>query len=132
MKKIVIDTNAYTRLLAGDQEILKVLAQAESVYLPVFVMGELLAGFRGGTRESENRKLLDDFLGREIVLLVPATMKTAEIFAELKHRLKKAGKPIPINDVWIAAQAMETGAFLVTYDKHFKQITGLLLWNIPN
>ncbi len=131
MKKIALDTNAYTRLLAGSREVLTVLSDAECVYLPVVVIGELLAGFKGGAREHQNRKLLDEFLERETVLMLPATIKTAEIFAEVMHRLKKAGKPIPINDIWIAAQAMESGAFLVTYDKHFENIAGLLLWNAP-
>jgi len=129
MKRVLLDTNAYTRLLTGDQEVLKALANAECVYVPVVVIGELLAGFKGGAREQQNRKLLDEFLERETVLMLPVTIKTAEVFAELMHRLKKAGNPIPINDVWIAAQAVEAGAFLVTYDKHFSSIAGLLLWN---
>jgi tRNA(fMet)-specific endonuclease VapC len=56
------------------------------------------------------------------------TLETAEIFGEIKDRLRRAGAPIPVNDLWLAAQAVETGSVLVTYDKHFSQVPGLRLW----
>jgi tRNA(fMet)-specific endonuclease VapC len=128
MKKILIDTNAYTKLCAGNERVLDALAVAETVYLSVIVLGELHAGFRGGANESANRKRLGTFLAKDSVRVLLADTESAEIFGEVKYRLKTAGTPIPINDVWIAAHAMQTGSFLVTFDKHFRNVSGLLLW----
>lgn len=128
MKKILLDTNAYARLLAGDETVLDAIADAEVVYLSVFVLGELYAGFRGGAREADNRRRLRDFMRRSSVHILPASEQTAEVFGDLHHRLKSAGTPIPLNDLWIAAQAVEAGAFVVSYDEHFSVIPGLLLW----
>jgi len=125
MKKIILDTNAYSGLLRGDESILEILSRAAIVYMSVFVLGELLTGFKGGTRESTNVQLLRDFLERPTVKILDATMETSEIFAEIKTSLKTAGNPIPINDIWIAAHAVETGSMLITFDAHFKKITGL-------
>jgi len=55
-------------------------------------------------------------------------METAERFALIKDALKRKGKPIPVNDIWIAAQCMETGAILLSRDLHFSAIEGLLVW----
>ena len=129
MRRVLLDTNAYARLLAGDANVLDQVAEAEQVHLSVFVMGELLAGFRGGTKFAQNRKMLKTFLAKPTVSFLGASAETAEIFAQIKNDLRKAGTPIPINDVWIAAQAMETGSVLVTYDGHFRGVPGLRLWS---
>ena len=128
MKKVLLDTNAYTALRRGDESILDAMGQAETVFMSAIVLGELHAGFKGGSKESLNRKELDEFNRRPTVRILHVTQETAEIFGTIKHRLKTAGTPIPINDVWIAAQATEAGAFLVTYDAHFATVQGLLLW----
>ena len=128
MKKIVLDTNAYTRLLAGNEDVLDVVGTAETLYMSIFVLGELYAGFAGGTRERENRETLGRFLLKPTVKTLNATSETADVFGMVKSRLRKAGTPLPINDVWIAAHAIETGATVVTYDTHFKRIAGLRLW----
>ena len=128
MKKVLLDTNAYARLLCGDKAVLEVLGRADTVCMSVFVLGELAAGFKGGDRESENRARLEDCLRRPTVRVLTATQETADIFGTIKHRLKKAGTPIPINDVWIAAHTTESGSYLVTGDSHFSNVAGLLLW----
>lgn len=128
MKKVLLDTNAYAHLLRGDQAVLEVLGRADTVFMSVFVLGELAAGFQGGGRESANRAQLEDFLRRPTVRVLTATRETADIFGSIKHRLKTAGTPIPINDVWIAAHATESGSYLVTSDTHFANVAGLLLW----
>ncbi len=128
MKKVLLDTNAYTRLLTGDKDVLEVLGRAHTVFMSIFVLGELYAGFRGGLRESENRTQLDDFLRRPTVRILSGTLETSDIFGAIKHRLHKAGTPIPINDVWIAAHTTESGSHLVTFDRHFSHVAGLLLW----
>lgn len=131
MKKVLLDTNAYVALLRGDQAILDTLGRADIIFMSAIVLGELHAGFKGGRKEAANRKDLDVFISRPTVRITHITQETAEIFGSIKHRLKEAGTPLPINDVWIAAQATEQGAFLISYDKHFTKIPGLLLWTPP-
>ena len=128
MRQVLLDTNAYARLLAGDERVLAVLAGADRVYMSVFVLGELNAGFRAGKKRPENRRILERFLEKPSVAVLEATRETAEIFGIVKNSLRKAGKPIPVNDVWIAAHALETGSVLVTYDAHFRAVPGLRVW----
>ncbi len=129
MKKVLLDTNAYVRFLAGDENVLACLAQADRVFMSVFVLGELFAGFRGGAKEKKNRQILDRFLAKPSVCVLDATRETAEYFGMIKNALKKSAHPIPINDVWIAAHALETGAVLATYDSHFLAVPGLRTWD---
>jgi len=128
MRQILLDTNAYVRFLAGDERVLASLAGADRVYMSVFVLGELEAGFRAGKKGRENRRILESFLEKPSVAALEATRETAEIFGIVKDSLRKAGKPIPVNDVWIAAHALETGSVLVTYDGHFQAVAGLRVW----
>lgn len=126
---VLLDTNAYAGLLTGDQEVLGALANAETVLMSVIVLGELHAGHRGGSRRRENEKRLLAFLRKSTVRILEVSARTAEVFGEIKHGLKKAGTSIPINDIWLAAHAVQTGATLVTYDGHFAKVPGLLLWD---
>ena len=128
MNKIILDTNCYTAYLAGDPKILQALTEAKTTFMSIFVLGELYAGFKGGTREKENRYVLRKFLDKPSVVTVNASIETADLFGMVKDLLKQIGRPIPINDVWIAAHALECGATLVTRDKHFLHILGLRLW----
>ncbi|QTA86031.1 type II toxin-antitoxin system VapC family toxin [Desulfonema magnum] len=128
MKQILLDTNAYSRFMGGDENVLDVLAKAQIVYFSIFVLGELFAGFRGGSKEQENRKLLDKFIRKPTVSVLNGSDKTANIFGMLRDTLKKAGTPLPINDIWIASHAIETDSVVITYDSHFKKIPGLRIW----
>jgi len=128
MKNIVLDTNCYAAYRAGDNRALDVLASAETVWMSVIVLGELYAGFRGGTKMLENQQQLDLFLRKPTVRILDVGKESAEIFGEVKDLLKKSGTPLPINDVWIAAHTMESGSVLVSYDRHFKVIAGLRYW----
>lgn len=130
MRKILVDTSAYSHLLLGSPEVRTALEYADLVYLSVFVLAELYTGFKGGSKEKQNRDLLTRFVSRPTVRIVSATRETAEVFAEIKHSLKRAGTPLPLNDVWIAAHALETGSVLATFDSHFTKIPGLRLWDI--
>ncbi len=129
MKKILLDTNAYANYLRGDEKILTALDKAETIYISIFVLGELHAGFKGGTKEKQNIQLLEKFLQKSKVTVLDATEETAEIFGNIKDQLKRAGTPIPINDVWIASHGIETGAVLITYDTHFTKVPGVRLWD---
>lgn len=129
MRNLLIDTNAYIRYLAGDEKVLVALARAGRVHMSVFVLGELYAGFRAGAQEKRNRRILEQFLAKPAIAVLEATRETAEYFGMIKAALKKAGRPIPLNDVWIAAHALETASVIVTYDAHFAAVPGLRLWD---
>jgi predicted nucleic acid-binding protein len=129
MRKVLLDTTAFARFLAGDEAVLAVLGRAASVLMSVFVLGELFAGFRAGTRELRNKRILQQFLDKPSVRVLEAGRETAEVFGLVKDALKKSGKSIPTNDVWIAAHALEAGAVLVTFDRHFAVVPGLRLWD---
>jgi tRNA(fMet)-specific endonuclease VapC len=129
MNKIILDTNCYAAYLAGDREVLQILTEAKITLMSIFVLGELYAGFKGGTREKENRSILRTFLNKPSVITLNASIETAELFGMVKNTLKQAGRPIPINDVWIGAHALEHGAVLVTRDQHFLSISGLRVWD---
>ena len=129
MRKILIDTNAYTAFMTGDERVLDVLAEAGTTFLSAIVIGELYAGFPGGSRLRENRAQLTSFLQKSTVRVLDVTAETAEVFGQIKNTLKKAGTPIPLNDVWLAAQAIETGSVMVSYDTHFGKVEGIRLWD---
>jgi len=129
MNKILLDTNAFTRFLAGDEKVLSYLGGAEKVFMSVFVLGELFAGFKAGGKERQNKQVLERFLQKSTVNVLEASKDTAEIFGLIKDGLRKSGNPIPVNDIWIAAHAFETGSVLITYDSHFLSIPGLRIWD---
>ena len=129
MNRVLLDTNAYTAFLNGDEQVLDALSSANKVYMSIFVLGELHSGFRGGSKMKSNMDTLNLFLSKSSVEIVPGTLETASIFGEIKNQLKKVGSPIPINDVWIAAHSLETASVLITYDHHFSHILGLRLWH---
>ena len=128
MRSILLDTNAYAKYRRGDAEVFSYIVDSDVIYLSTIVVGELFAGFHGGTRFRDNKEELERFMKKSTVKLLPVGMETAEIFGEIKSDLKRIGLPIPINDVWVAAHAIETGSKLITYDEHFKKIPGLRLW----
>lgn len=128
MRSVLLDTNAFTALFRGDKAVLDALARAECVYASVVVLGELEAGFRGGSRYAENLAVLERFLAKPSVTTLPVSRETSDCFGRVKDALRRQGTPLPINDVWLASQCLETGAVLVTYDQHFGAIGGLRLW----
>ena len=101
------------------------MRRAEGVLLSSVVAGELLYGFRNGSRFEENAARLEAFLGNPLVDLVPVGFTTADRFGRIAAALRRRAEPIPSNDIWIAAQAMETGADLLSSDAHFGAVEGL-------
>lgn len=126
--RCLLDTNAYFALIAGDGRIADLLRDSEAVLLSPVVIGELYDSFLGGSRNTWNREILEEFRRKPRTVMVPILDETAEWFAEIKQVLRRKGKPIPINDVWIAASCMEHGARLVSLDTHFSYVEGLLRW----
>ncbi|MEW6068422.1 MAG: type II toxin-antitoxin system VapC family toxin [Nitrospirota bacterium] len=127
MKKILIDTNTYAAFKKNDTDAVNTYKTVEYIGVNVIVLGELLSGFIGGTREAKNRKELDQFLDSPRVHLIQVDEETAEFYARVYSDLKRKGRPIPTNDLWVAASAMRHGLALFTYDEHFDNIDGLIL-----
>lgn len=128
---ILLDTNAYTALLHGHQQVASRVRAASRVLFSTIVLGELLAGFHRGSRRQENLRVLHEFLSNPRFQTVPVTRLSAERFALIWSELRAKGRPIPTNDIWIAAHSMETGAELISFDRHFEQVSGLL-WYPPD
>jgi len=124
--KILLDTSAYVEFKRNNPEAVELITNADSVLFSAVVMGELLFGFRNGTRFRQNVKELQLFLAHEAVEFVPIGELTADRFSRIALELKRHGTPIPTNDIWIAAQAMEHGAELITSDQHFQRVPGLV------
>jgi predicted nucleic acid-binding protein len=125
VRPLSLDTNAYTAFKRGDGDVLATLRQASQILVSVTVLGELLAGFAAGNREAENREELSRFLASPRVQVTPSSAATADLYALVYAALRRKGAPIPTNDLWIAASALERGAALLSFDAHFNQIDGL-------
>ena len=128
--RVLLDTNVYSALKRGHPGVGELVRRADEVLLPTVVAGELLYGFRCGTRFERNRQELDEFIASPFVKVVPVTMDTADRFGRIAATLRARGTPIPNNDIWIAAQTMETGAELLSFDRHYEAIEGLV-WRQP-
>lgn len=123
---VVLDTNAYSDWRRGGKWAGN-LAMADRVVVPSVVLGELEFGFLNGTRRDENRRKLMEFLRHPHVEVAVVDHRTAEIYAELLFFLRSKGKPIPTNDIWIAAQAQQSGGELAARDGHFAELPMLRL-----
>jgi len=119
---ILLDTSGYSGLMRGDPEILALMARASRILIPAVVIGELRSGFLRGNRNDENTRQLQAFLAKPSVAIVDVTAQTAERYAEIDVFLIAKGRPIPRNDVWIAASAFEHGCTLLTRDAHFREL----------
>ncbi len=123
--RLVLDTSAYSRMRAGHEGVLDRMAAAEVVLIPTTVLGELEAGFELGGRARENRVALAEFLAEPFVAILPTTPEVARRYGQLFARLRRAGTPVPINDVWIAAATVDCGGHLLTFDENFRHIEPL-------
>jgi len=124
--KVLLDTNAYSALKRGVDSVVRRVTRAETVLLSTVVAGDLLAGFRQGTRLRKNLAELEAFIGNPHVSVVPVSYVTADRFGRIAATLRAKRRPIPTNDIWIAAHAMETGADLLSFDAHFIEVDGLV------
>ena len=124
--RVALDTNRLTDLFQGDAELADQLGQCDEVWLPLVVLAEMKAGFLGGTQQSRNEAILRAFLAKPTVGILLPARETAEHYARLFVQLKRAGTPIPDNDLWIAALALEHDLQLITRDQHFEQVPQLL------
>jgi len=127
MKKVLIDTNIYSLAMKGDLDVTGKLRKIDQIGISTISIGELVSGFKGGNKEEKNSDELNIFLDSPRVVVHSIDIPTTEFYAWILNNLKKAGTPIPTNDIWIAAVAFEHGYKLFSKDKHFKNIDGLIL-----
>ena len=122
----ILDTSAYSALARNHEKIVDAVAEADSLYMTPIVLGELLAGFRKGSRFEQNEKLLRRFLREEDVHVLAVDQETSERYAVIYDFLRGAGTPVAPNDLWIAASAMQYGIRLLTTDRDFQKIPQIL------
>ena len=120
--RVAIDTNRLTDLFRGDRALAEMLGGCDEVGLPLVVLGEMLAGFYGGTQRVTNEALLRAFLMKPTVRVLMPGRETAEQYGRLFVQMKRAGTPVPDNDLWIAAQVLEHELELITRDAHFAKM----------
>lgn len=119
----LLDTNAIIARMNDDANVLSTLMEATQVFLPIIAVGELYFGAEKSTKVEENKSKVTDLIELAVVLM--CDVKTAEHYGIIKNHLRQKGRPIPENDIWIAAIAMQHGLTLLTRDNHFNEITGL-------
>ncbi|MCP5066364.1 MAG: type II toxin-antitoxin system VapC family toxin [bacterium] len=119
--RVVLDTSAYSRLRHGHGDVLEALSASEVVFVPTVVLGELHAGFQLGARARENEVTLAEFLDEPFVEVRELTTHAARRYGQLFAALRRAGTPIPINDVWIAATTLDVSGHLLTFDRDFER-----------
>ena len=122
---VALDTNAYSEFVRGDPGRLRVVQTAMTLFLPLFVLGELRAGFRLGRRASQNASRFQHFLNNPRVRVLAPDEATTHHYADLVELLKRQGTPIPTNDIWIAALALQHNLVLCTSDAHFQHVPHL-------
>ena len=127
MRRIAIDTTVYTAFKCDDPAVIEAFRNCDLIGVDITVVAELFSGFILGGKEKKNREELEEFLNSPRVELLPHDLQTAEYYALIVRRLKAKGRPIPTNDIWIAASAMKHGLALYSFDTHFQEIEGLLL-----
>jgi tRNA(fMet)-specific endonuclease VapC len=123
--RVTLDTTAYVHLRRGHPDVTDAVARAELVHLPGIVLGELEAGFILGRRTAENRTMLSEFLDEPFVSVIPVDQQVARVYGQLFSDLRRAGTPIPVNDIWIAAATIAVGAHLLTFDRDFAKLERL-------
>lgn len=133
MSRYCLDTVAYSHFKRGEKKITDMLDSAEWVGVPAIVIGELCAGFRQGSRFESNTAELDAFLALPVVETLPVDCQVADLFGEMIADLRRAGRPVPTNDIWIAATCARAGATLLTWDAHFRLIPriGSVIFDSP-
>jgi tRNA(fMet)-specific endonuclease VapC len=123
--KLLLDTNKYTDLARGEPSIVASVESAEELWLSVITLGELRAGFLGGDRITDNERKLEEFLSLSIAGILGVDEHTSSLYAQIYQTLKIAGRKIPTNDIWIAAQTLQHDLVLASRDQHFHQVAGL-------
>lgn len=128
MADIALDTNIAVDILNGKLAVLELVRQFELVYLPITVSGELLFGAKNSANRERNEHRYQDFI--DSCILLDTNSLVAEQYAEIRLSLKQKGRPIPENDIWIAALCTVHEIPLFSHDRHFEYVEGLTLHRI--
>lgn len=121
----LLDTNIVIALFAGEPSILDHLKDASEVYIPSVVIGELYYGAHKSSQARQNLRRIETLIARSSILACDAV--TAFHYGSIKDQLRKKGKPIPENDIWIAAIALQFNSTLVSRDEHFSAVPELVV-----
>ena len=126
--KLVVDTNAVIAFRAGIDKVVNLISEATAVFIPAIVLGELLYGAMNSANSNRNLEIVRKFL--EHFILIHVDEQTAWKYAEIRSNLKLIGKPIPENDIWIAAMCKKLELPLLTRDEYFNNVPGkeILSW----
>jgi len=127
MTRLLLDTSGYSAFMRGHSEIVAALQEADEVCFNPVIFGELLAGFIKGKKRKKNESELKTFLQSPRVKILDVDTETAERYAVILNSLWKAGTPIPTNDIWIAATAMQHGLHLLTTDGHYQEVSQIIV-----
>lgn len=127
MMRVLLDTSAYSAFMLGHPEVKAALQRADEIYLTPVVLGELLAGFMRGKWRRKNEREIRAFLSSPRVQVIDVDEETAQRYAVILNSLWKAGTPIPTNDVWIAASAMQHGLRVLTRDAHYQKVAQIVV-----
>lgn len=127
MKHLALDTCAYSAFKYGNNEIIEILQNVDTINISSIVIGELLAGFAVGSKEKQNKTELNDFLQSGRCQHTVVDNYTSMYYSHIYKKLRQKGKAIPTNDLWIAALALQHGHILCTFDSHFNHIDDLLI-----
>lgn len=120
--RLAIDTNRYSDLCRGHPDVVEVVTHAEEVHVPLIVLAELRAGFICGSRREDNESHLTRFLNKERVQVLLPDQHTTFVYADLYAYLRRKGKPVPTNDLWIAALVVQHGLLLLDRDRDFDHL----------
>ena len=123
MNRYCLDTSAYSHFTRGEPRVVAHIDRAQWIGVPSIVLGELWAGFLSGTRADENEAQLGKFLAHPVVDVLSTDASVARIYGEIFADLRKSGRPLPTNDLWVAATAVRAGAIVLTFDTQFEAIT---------
>lgn len=129
VREILLDTNAYAAFKRNVPDAVEIIRHAPLIGINSIVLGELLGGFAVGTREAANKQELKRFFNSDRVKLFSVDDSTAEYYAMVYRDLKRKGRPIPTNDMWIAATALQHGLAVFSYDDHFQAVDGIIVGN---
>lgn len=127
MTRVILDTSAYSAYMRGHPEVKLALQQAEEISLNPIILGELLAGFMRGRHRRKNEQEMGVFLSSPRVNVLGIDEATAERYAAIINSLWSSGTPIPTNDIWIAASAMQHGLRILTTDVHYRKVAQVLV-----
>jgi tRNA(fMet)-specific endonuclease VapC len=122
MSRLCLDTSAFSHFRRGERRVVELIDEALWVGLPAIVLGELRTGFALGRQRAANEQSLQAFMSHPVVEVLDVDDAASKIYAELVLELRRAGTPLPTNDIWIAAVAAREGATVVSYDAHFSRV----------